>query len=322
MRSNYKEQNKRTRTRIIPLTLGAWNVRTLLDRENVQRPERWTAIVGMELARYNIDIAALSETRFSGVGELCEKGSGYTFYWSGRDPEERREASVGFAVKSALVGKLAGLPKGVNERLMTMRLPLTSGKKHLTIVSAYAPTLMNPDDVKSKFYEDLNMEITAVPQADKLTILGDFNARVGSDSDTWEGVIGKYGVGKCNSNGLLLLRTCMEHQLLIMNTIFRLPTRNHTSWMHPRSKHWHLIDYAIVRKRDRQDVRVTKSMCGAECWTDHRLIISKLNVRIQPKRLPQGNPAKKKLNIVKLSNLDAKQSLMSTLEDRLQTLPS
>ena len=92
----HKDTNKRTR--IIPLTLGAWNVRTLLDRENVQRPERRTAIVGMELARYNIDIAALSETRFPGVGKLCEKGSGYTFYWSGRDPGERREAGVGFAV--------------------------------------------------------------------------------------------------------------------------------------------------------------------------------------------------------------------------------
>ena len=90
--------------------------------------------------------------------------------------------------------------------------------------------------------------------------------------------------------------------------------------MHPRSKHWHLIDYAIVRQKDRQDVRVTKSMCGAECWTDHRLIVSKLNVRIQPKRRPQGNQTKKKLNVTKLSNGDIKESLVCTLEERLQTL--
>ena len=49
--------------------------------------------------------------------------------------------------------------------------------------------------------------------------------------------------------------------------------KNRTSWMHPRSKHWHLIDCVIIkRKRDRQDVRVTSAVCGAECWTDHRLI--------------------------------------------------
>ena len=47
------------------LTIAQWNVRTLLDREGADRPERRTALVAMELAKYNIDIAALYETRFS-----------------------------------------------------------------------------------------------------------------------------------------------------------------------------------------------------------------------------------------------------------------
>ena len=51
------------------------------------------------------------------------------------------------------------------------------------------------------------------------------------------------------------------HDFLITNTVFKLPNRNKTSWMHPRSKHWHLIDYVIVRRTDRQYVRVTKTMC-------------------------------------------------------------
>lgn len=180
---------------------------------------------------------------------------------------------------------------------MTMRLPLTRGK-FATIVSAYAPTLTNPEETKNKFYEDLHNVINAVPNADKLIILCGFNARVGRDTTNWEGVIGKHGVGKCNSYGLLLLQTCAEHGLLITNTVFCLPTRNKTSWMHPRSKYWHLIDYVIVRKRDRQDVRVTKAMCGAECWTDHRLIVSKLNIQIKSKIRPQGTKALERLNVV------------------------
>ena len=304
-------------TRTTPLTLGAWNVRTLLDREDNNRPHRRTALIGKELARYNIDIAALSETRLADQGELSEPGSGYTFFWSGRSSNERREAGVGFAVKSTLVKKLSGLPKGINDRLMTMKLPLYQGKKELTIISAYAPTMTNPDEVKNKFYEELNSVIVTVPKADKLIILGDFNARVGTDSTTWEGVIGKHGVGSCNSNGLLLLQTCAQHELLITNTVFRLPTRNRTSWMHPRSKHWHLIDYAITRRRDRQDVRVTKSMCGADCWTDHRLIVSKLNIRTQPKRRPQGAKPPKRLNISKLKRSAVKESFAETMEEKL-----
>ena len=302
------------------MNLAAWNIRTLMDKDDSDRPERRTALIAKELARYNIDIAALSETRLAGKGELCERGTGYTFFWSGRKPEERREAGVGFAVKTALVSKLEGPPTGVNDRLMTLRLPLSRGQKFATIVSAYAPTMTNPDEIKDKFYEDLNSVINAVPNADKLIILGDFNARVGSDNISWEGVIGKHGVGNCNSNGLLLLQTCAEHGLLITNTIFCLPTRNKTSWSHPRSKHWHLIDYAIVRKRDRQDVRITKAMCGAECWTDHRLILSKVNFHIQPKRRPQGMKAPKRLDVGKLNISTIKQSFADTLETRLESL--
>ena len=38
----------------------------------------------------------------------------------------------------------------------------------------------------------------------------------------------------------------------------------------------------------RQDVRVIKTMCGADCWTDHRLVVNKLCIIIQPARQPQG----------------------------------
>ena len=315
-RDTKKNLRQKTKT---PLKLATWNVRTLLDRDDTDRPQRRTALIANELARYSIDIAALSETRLAGEGELCERGAGYTFFWCGRGPEERREAGVGFAVKSSLVGKLVGPPKGVNDRLMTMRLPLAKGQKFATLISCYAPTMTNPDEVKIRFYEELNTIITTVPDTDKLIILGDFNARVGRDNSTWEGVIGKQGTGSCNSNGLLLLQTCAEHSLLITNTIFCLPTRNRTSWMHPRSKHWHLIDYVIVRKRDRQDVRVTKAMCGAECWTDHRLIVSKLKLRIHPKRRPQGMKAPKRLNVCKLKVADTKESLVDTMKARLES---
>ena len=72
--------------------------------------------------------------------------------------------------------------------------------------------------------------------------------------------------------------------------IFKSPTLHSASLLAtrhpgctPRSKNWLLIDYVIVSEGDRRDVRVTKTVYGAKYWTDHRLILSKLSIRVQPK---------------------------------------
>ena len=55
-------------------------------------------------------------------------------------------------------------------------------------------------------------------------------------------------------------------------------------------------------------------MCGADCWTDHRLVVSKLNLRIQPVRRPQGKKVPKKLDVSKLKQDSKRQAFVDTLE--------
>ena len=75
--------------------------------------------------RHWIEIATLRETHFAEIGEIKEVGAGYIFFWSGRKSGDRCEAGVGFAIKSDLVGKLTGLPNGINDSLMTLSIPLS-----------------------------------------------------------------------------------------------------------------------------------------------------------------------------------------------------
>ena len=113
--------------------------------------------------------------------------------------------------------------------------------------SVYAPTLQAELAEKDKFYSELRILPQGTPADDKLLVLGDFNARVGQDAVTWKGILGRHGVGNCNDNRRLLLEFCMEQQLVITNTIFQQKDSLETTWMHPRSKHWHLIDYVLAR---------------------------------------------------------------------------
>ena len=94
---------------MIPLKIGTRNVRTLMDSAGSDRLQRRTALVGRELGRYGIEIAALSETRFAEIGEIKEVGAGYTFFWSGCKSEERREAGVGFAATSVTECEVSGV---------------------------------------------------------------------------------------------------------------------------------------------------------------------------------------------------------------------
>ena len=167
--------------------------------------------------------------------------------WSGRPAHEPRQSGVGFPIRNQYMKLLDKLPEGINDRLATMR---TKGNnRHASFINAYAPTMAYSDQAKEESYEQLDHAIQSVPHSNKLFLLGDFNARVGSDHTTWYKVLGHHGIGKENSNGTLLLTLCAEKQLIITNTLFTQKDSFKTTWRHPRSGHWHQINFVIIRQR-------------------------------------------------------------------------
>jgi len=180
----------------------------------------------------------------------------------------------------------------------------------------YAPTLQAELAEKDKFYSELRSLIQSTLADDKVIILGDFNARVGKDATAWKGVLGRHCVGNCNDNGLLLLELYTEQQLVITNTIFQQKDSLKTTWMHPRSKHWHLIDYVLVRHRDLKVVLHTRVMPSAECHTDHRLVRCKLKLHFKSKQR-KGGPPKKTFKLSKLQSAEVKTVFQADLQTKL-----
>ena len=134
-----------------------------------------------------------------------------------------------------------------------------------------------------------------------LVILGDFNASVERDCSSLEGVLGRHGVSKINDNGILLHK-CAEHSFCITNTLFRIADKYKTTCIHPRPKPWNLIDFIIVRQRDIRDVRVTRAMIGAECWTDHRLVWPVLTLPISQSHGNRPKTARAAYNVASLKD--------------------
>ena len=109
------KSDEKTKKKTANFILASLNVRTLLDNDD--RPGRRTALISRELERFNIDIAALQETRFLEQGQLKEKT--HTFYWSGKPTGERRESGVAFGISNELVKKLESVPTAQSDRLLT-----------------------------------------------------------------------------------------------------------------------------------------------------------------------------------------------------------
>ena len=92
------------------------------------------------------------------------------------------------------------------------------------------------------------------------------------------------------------LQFCSEHQLTISNTLFQQHERFKTTSRHLRSKHWHILDYIIVCQRDARDVLHTRVMPSADCYTDHRLVRTKVAFTFKPPPEKKG-PQTKKLQV-------------------------
>ena len=93
-------------------------------QDTEDHPQQRSALVAGELARLDIDIAALSEGGFAEQGFLREDGAGYTLFWSWENKDESRLSCVGFMIKTSIARKLQNLPVGHSDRIISLRLPI------------------------------------------------------------------------------------------------------------------------------------------------------------------------------------------------------
>ena len=104
-----------------------------------------------------------------------------------------------------------------NYRMISVRF---QGKPfNITVIQVYAPTSNAEEAEVERFYEDVQELLELTPKKDVLFIIGDWNAKVGSQETL--GVTGKFGIGVQNEAGQRITEFCQENALVIANTLFQ-----------------------------------------------------------------------------------------------------
>ena len=102
---------------------------------------------------------------------------------------------------------------------------------NITVIQVYAPTRNAEEAEVEWFYEDLQDLLELTPKKDVLFIIGDWNAKVGSQETP--GVTGKLGLGVQNEAGQRLIEFCQESALVIKDTLFQQHKRRLYTWTSP-----------------------------------------------------------------------------------------
>ena len=129
------------------------------------------------------------------------------------------------------------------------------------------------------FYEDLQDLLELTPNKDVLFIIGDWNAKVGSQETL--GVTGKIGLDVRNEAGQKLIEFCQENALVIENTLFQQHKRRLYTWTSPDGQHRDQIDYILCSQRWRSSIQSAKTRLGADCGSDHEPLIVKFRLKLK-----------------------------------------
>ena len=118
---------------------------------------------------------------------------------------------------------------------------------NITVIQVYAPTSDAEEAEVEWFYEDLQALLELTPKKDVLFIIGDYNAKVGSQEIP--GVTGKFGLGGWNEAGKRQIEICEENRLVIAHTLFQKHKRRYYTWTSQDGQHRNQIDYIYCSQR-------------------------------------------------------------------------
>lgn len=289
------------------LRIGTWNVRTL------NKPGALQYVLDA-YNNYTIDILAVQEIRWPNNGNL-KKGN-ITLFYSGTS-NGKHENGVGFMIHDKILPNVKTF-SAFNDRICYIHI---AGKiLDLIIINCYAPTEEKDEDIKDKFYEELESVYDTLPLHCIKIVVGDMNAKVGREN-MYRPVIGPNSLHEIsNGNGTRLVNFAHSKNCIISSTYFPRKNIHKFTWKSPDGGTFNQIDHILINRRFSGCIRNVRTYRGADADSDHYLVYAKFNLRLATKWNLKKKKPTVKYDIQKLNDIEINDNYVEKIAHKLQNI--
>jgi hypothetical protein len=187
---------------------------------------------------------------------------------------------------------------------------------NIIVLNVHAPTEEKSDDSKDSFYEELQQVFDHFREYHMKILLRDFNEKLG------RAIANESLHQDSNDNGVSLVNFATSKDLVVKSTMF--PHRNihkySYTWTSPDGKTHNQIDNVLIDRRWHSSILDVRSFRGADCDTDHYLVVAKVRERLAVTKQATQNFDAKRFNLKKLIELEVRKQYQIKISNRFAAL--
>ena len=225
-----------------------------------------------------------------------ELGGDCKLFYSGADEGGRN--GVGIVLSKEFKDSLVSVSR-TNDRVMSVKLGI--GETVVNVICAYAPQVGCEDEEKETFWRQMDQELRAIPEGERVIVGGDLNGHVGISREAIERIHGGWGVGEKNEEGERVTDFAMAFDLSIVITFFEKRPKHLVTYKSGGRQSQ--IDFLMCRRQQLNEVKNCKVINGESVAAQHRVLVLDWEIKCSKRRIPEKVTPKIKWWRLKEENL-------------------
>ena len=170
-----------------------------------------------------------------------------------------------------------------NYRVMSVKLGI--GETVVNVICAYAPHVGCKDEEKETFWRQMDQELRAIPEGERVIVGGDLNVHVWISREAIERIYCGWGVGEKNEEVEMATYFAMAFDLSIVNTFFE--KRPHHLVTYKIGGRESQIDFLMCRRQQLNEVKNCKVVNGESVAAQHRVLVLDWDIKCSKRRVPE-----------------------------------